>query len=61
MIWIEHDMQMVADLADRVHVLNYGRTLASGPTAQVLRDPKVVSAYLGGVAPPPGGGRKDAP
>src|SRR5262245_54939075 len=27
MIWIEHDMQMVADLADRVHVLNYGRTL----------------------------------
>ena len=48
MIWIEHDMQMVADLADRVHVLNYGRTLASGPTEQVLKDPKVVSAYLGG-------------
>ena len=24
MVWIEHDMQMVADLADRVHVLNYG-------------------------------------
>ena len=39
MIWIEHDMQMVADLADRVHVLNYGRTLASGPTEQVLNDP----------------------
>ena len=29
-IWIEHDMQMVADLADRIHVLDYGRTLASG-------------------------------
>src|SRR5262249_10419222 len=28
MIWIEHDMQMVADLADRIHVLDYGRTLA---------------------------------
>jgi ABC-type branched-subunit amino acid transport system ATPase component len=28
MIWIEHDMRMVADLADRIHVLNYGRTLA---------------------------------
>ena len=27
MIWIEHDMQMVADLADRIHVLDYGRTL----------------------------------
>ena len=61
MIWIEHDMQMVADLADRVHVLNYGRTLASGPPEQVLNDPKVVTAYLGVVTPPPGGGRKDAP
>ena len=47
MIWIEHDMQMVADLADRVHVLNYGRTLASGAPGKVLSDPKVVSAYLG--------------
>ena len=26
MIWIEHDMQMIADLADRIHVLDYGRT-----------------------------------
>jgi branched-chain amino acid transport system ATP-binding protein len=47
MIWIEHDMQMVADLADRVHVLNYGRTLASGAPDQVLSDPQVVAAYLG--------------
>jgi branched-chain amino acid transport system ATP-binding protein len=47
MIWIEHDMQMVADLADTVHVLNYGRTLASGKPGQVLRDPNVVAAYLG--------------
>jgi branched-chain amino acid transport system ATP-binding protein len=47
MIWIEHDMQMVADLADRVHVLNYGRTLASGAPSSVLNDPNVVKAYLG--------------
>jgi branched-chain amino acid transport system ATP-binding protein len=47
MVWIEHDMQMVADLADRIHVLNYGRTLATGPPDQVLTDPKVISAYLG--------------
>ncbi len=47
MIWIEHDMQMVADLADRIHVLNYGRTLASGAPAQVLNEPAVIAAYLG--------------
>ena len=47
MIWIEHDMQMVADLADRIHVLDYGRTLASGIPDQVLKDPAVVAAYLG--------------
>jgi branched-chain amino acid transport system ATP-binding protein len=50
MVWIEHDMQMVADLADRVHVLNYGRTLASGPPGNVLTDPEVISAYLGRAA-----------
>jgi len=47
MIWIEHDMQMVADLGDRIHVLDYGRTLASGPAEQVLKDERVVAAYLG--------------
>ena len=47
MIWIEHDMQMVADLADRVHVLNYGKTLASGAPEAVLQDPAVIAAYLG--------------
>jgi branched-chain amino acid transport system ATP-binding protein len=47
MIWIEHDMQMVADLSDRIHVLNYGRTLASGAPDAVLSDPEVIAAYLG--------------
>jgi branched-chain amino acid transport system ATP-binding protein len=50
MIWIEHDMQMVADLADRLHVLNYGRTLASGVPQDVLGNPEVVAAYLGRTA-----------
>jgi len=47
MIWIEHDMQMIADLADRVHVLDYGRTIAEGAPDSVLSDPNVLAAYLG--------------
>ena len=47
MIWIEHDMQMVAELADRIHVLNYGRTLAEGFPEGVMKHPAVIEAYLG--------------
>jgi branched-chain amino acid transport system ATP-binding protein len=47
MIWIEHDMQMIADLADRIHVLDYGRTIAEGTPGAVLTDPNVLAAYLG--------------
>jgi branched-chain amino acid transport system ATP-binding protein len=49
MVWVEHDMQMVADLADRLLVLNYGTALAEGAPDTVLRDPRVVEAYLGKV------------
>ena len=47
MIWVEHDMQMVADLADRIFVLDHGVPLAQGAPDEVLRDPRVVEAYLG--------------
>jgi branched-chain amino acid transport system ATP-binding protein len=47
MVWIEHDMQMVADLADRICVLDYGRMLAEGRPADVLKHPEVIRAYLG--------------
>ena len=47
MIWVEHDMQMVADLADRIFVLDHGVPLAVGTPGEVLRDPRVVAAYLG--------------
>jgi branched-chain amino acid transport system ATP-binding protein len=46
-IWIEHDMQLVRDLADQILVLHYGSKLALGTPEQVLSDPRVVDAYLG--------------
>ena len=52
MIWIEHDMQMVADLADRIHVLDHGQSLAEGAPGDVLRHPAVIDAYLGSSARP---------
>jgi branched-chain amino acid transport system ATP-binding protein len=52
MIWIEHDMQMITDLADRVHVLDYGRTIAEGAPGAVMIDPQVLAAYLGTESPP---------
>jgi len=47
LVWIEHDMQMVADLADRIHVLDHGQTLAEGRPEDVLKHPEVIRAYLG--------------
>ena len=47
MLWVEHGMELVADLADHVTVLDFGQTLAAGPPDAVLRDPRVAEAYLG--------------
>jgi branched-chain amino acid transport system ATP-binding protein len=44
---IEHDMDLVFALADRVSVLVAGELVASGPAPEVRRDPKVRRAYLG--------------
>jgi branched-chain amino acid transport system ATP-binding protein len=59
MVSIEHDMQMIADLADRAHVLDYGRTVTEGTPDVVLNDPKVLTAYLGvGVTDGAAGGHR---
>ena len=44
---IEHDMSLVSGICDELTVLNFGQTLASGDTAEVLTNSEVVKAYLG--------------
>lgn len=44
---VEHDMLIVSELCDRVHVMVEGTNLISGTFAEVTRDSKVVEAYLG--------------
>jgi branched-chain amino acid transport system permease protein len=46
---IDHDMSLVEQIADRITVLNFGRRIADGPPAEVLRNPEVMAAYLGNV------------
>jgi ABC-type branched-subunit amino acid transport system ATPase component len=46
-VWVEHVMSAVIQLAERVIVLNFGKVLADGVPDVVMRDPQVADAYLG--------------
>jgi|SRR6185312_105955 branched-chain amino acid transport system ATP-binding protein len=50
MLIVDHDMHLIMRLCHRLHVLNYGRTIAQGTPQEVRRIPEVIEAYLGSSA-----------
>ncbi len=44
---VDHDMSLIMGVCDTVHVLDFGKVVASGPPEQIRHNPRVIAAYLG--------------